>query len=65
MTVIDHLMMFFLMSDEIDDGLDILDVKSSNEPKLDVLGRIDEIKLDFSESELERIDIKESDVDKK
>ena len=65
MTVIDHLMMFFLMSDEIDDGLDILDAKSSNEPKLDVLGRIDEIKLDFSESELERIDVIESDVDKK
>lgn len=53
------------MSDEIDDGLDILDAKSSNEPKLDVLGRIDEIKLDFSESELERIDVIESDVDKK
>ena len=53
------------MSDEIDDGLDILDVKSSNEPKLDVLGRIDEIKLDFSESELERIDVIESDVGKK
>ena len=53
------------MSDEIDDGLDILDAKSSNEPKLDVLGRIDEIKLDFSESELERIDVIESDVGKK
>ena len=53
------------MSDEIDDGLDILDAKSSNEPKLDVLGRIDEIKLDFSQSELERIDVIESDVDKK
>ena len=53
------------MSDEINDGLDILDAESSNEPKLDVLGRIDEIKLDFSESELERIDVIESDVDKK
>ena len=52
---------FTVLNDESEDGNDTLDDKFSNEPILDVLGRIDEIELDFNESGLERIDVIEPD----